>query len=659
MKFAQITCFILALFMLVGCGNKEEEMIDFIPRKVLFGNPDRIAVKVSPDGQHISYVAPLDGVLNIFLAPINELEKAKAVTFDKGRGIRSYEWLMSSDGLIYAQDSDGDENTILYQLDLSQQNVIQITKRGVLANLIQLSNKSADEVLFIQNERNKSYFDIIKLNLKTKAQEIVYQNDEYSDFVVDKDLRLRFAVKNLPNGDRQIDEYIDGKMAFFRKIKFEDVETSAPYSLNAVGNKLFMLDSSGSDKAQLYSIDLQTKQTTLVGSNDKADISGVILHPETMEIQAYSYEYDISKIEVVDSAIKGDIDYLTNLASGDLNIVSRSLDDKVWIVAYDNDDKPLSYYKYDRDAKKAFFLFTHNALLEKYQLNKMHPVIIKARDGLEMVSYLTLPSGVELQDSFKASQAKPMVLYVHGGPVARDSFGYNSVHQWLSNRGYAVLSVNYRASSGFGKEFIRKGDGEWSGKMHDDLLYAVSWAINNGITEKGKVAIFGGSYGGYATLVGLSMTPDIFACGVDIVGPSNLQTLYDSIPPYWEPFILTLRRRFGLSLETKDLDQEILARISPITYVDQIKKPILIAHGANDPRVKQAESEQIVAKMKEKNIPYTYLLYPNEGHGFARPENRASFYAYAEEFLAEVFSKKFEPLGQDIQSSSVILNKQP
>jgi dipeptidyl aminopeptidase/acylaminoacyl peptidase len=658
MKFVQITCCFLALFMLASCGNKEEEMTDFIPRKILFGNPDRIAVKVSPDGKYISYVAPLEGVLNIFVAPVNNLSKAEAVTFDKGRGIRSYDWLVSSEELIYGQDTDGDENTILYHVNLTEKNVTQITKKGVLSKLVKVSKKHPDEVLFVQNERNKSYFDIVKFNSKTKSQDLIYENNEYAGFILDEDLGMRFSSKNLPNGDIQIDEYLDGKMSPFKTIKFDDMETSGPYSLNAAGDKLFMLDSSGADKAKLYSIDLQTKQSSLIGGNDKADISGVILHPETMEVQAYSYEYDITKIDVVDSAIKEDIDYLTKLSTGDLNIVSRSLDDKVWIVGYDNDDKPFSYYKYDKDAKQAEFLFTHNAELAKYKLNKMHPLIIKARDGLEMVSYLTLPAGIELDGAFKASQPKPMVLYVHGGPVARDSFGYNPVHQWLSNRGYAVLSVNYRASSGFGKEFIRKGDGEWSGKMHNDLLDAVSWAINNGITEKDKVAIFGGSYGGYATLVGLTMTPDIFACGVDIVGPSNLKTLYDSIPPYWEPYIMALRRRFGLSLETKDLDLNLLARVSPITYVDHIKKPILIAQGANDPRVKQAESEQIVEKMKEKKIPYTYLLYKNEGHGFARPENKASFYANAEEFLARVFGKKFEPVGDDGTNSSVVIEKQ-
>jgi dipeptidyl aminopeptidase/acylaminoacyl peptidase len=657
MRFVKIICGLLAFLAMVGCNNKEEEVIDFIPRKVLFGNPDRVGVKLSPDGKYISYVAPHEGVLNIFVAPSNDLTKAEVITFDKGRGIRSYEWMQSSTELIYGQDSDGDEDNILYHLSLHDKKVTQITKKGVLSNLIYISHKHPDQILFKQNERNKSYFDIVKFNLTTKSQELIYQNDEYFDFAIDEDLNLRFASKNLPNGDIQIDEYLDGKTTSFKVIKLEDIETSGLLSLNAAGDKLFMLDSSASDKTALYSIDLTTRQAKIIGSNDKADVSGVITHPTTMEVQAFSYEYDRTKIEVIDPAIKEDMDYLTKLSNGELNIVSRSLDDKIWIVAYDNDDKPFSFYKYDREAKKAEFLFTHNSELEQYKLNKMHPVIIKARDDLEMVSYLTVPANIDLNDEFRSSQPVPLVLYVHGGPVARDSFGYNSVHQWLSNRGYAVLSVNYRASSGFGKEYVRKGDGEWSKKMHDDLLDAVSWAVKHGITEKDKVAIFGGSYGGYATLVGLTMTPDVFACGVDIVGPSNLQTLYDSVPPYWKPYTMTLRKRFGLNLETRDMDHDVLAKMSPLTYVDHIKKPILIAQGANDPRVKQAESDQIVAKMKEKKIPYTYLLYPNEGHGFARPENRASFYAYAEEFLAGVFRKKFEPVGEETKTSSVIVEK--
>jgi dipeptidyl aminopeptidase/acylaminoacyl peptidase len=282
----------------------------------------------------------------------------------------------------------------------------------------------------------------------------------------------------------------------------------------------------------------------------------------------------------------------------------------------------------------------------------MHPVMIKSRDGLELVSYLTLPRDADADgDARPEKGALPMVLVVHGGPWARDEWSLNRTHQWLSRRGYAVLSVNYRGSRGFGKNFVNAGDHEWAGKAHDDLVDAVGWAVAQKIAEKDKVAIFGGSYGGYATLVGLTFTPDTFACGVDIVGPSNLVTLLQSIPPYWESEIEQFTKRIG-DHRTED-GKKFLASRSPLTFADRIKKPLLIGQGANDPRVKQAESDQIVKKMADKGIPVTYVVYPDEGHGFARPENRTSFNAVADVFLAQCLGGPYEPIGKDFQGASL------
>ena len=664
-KVSFLTIFILFVFFGIALWKifftqREEKMIDLIPRKVLFGNPERAAVSVSPDAGYIAFSAPHNGVMNIFVMPISgKPEEAEPVTFDTGKGITSYVWSYMPNQIIYSQDTDGDENTVLYQLDIKTKSVTQITQKGVKSSIGGLSQKHPKEILFVQNARNPSYFDVVKFNLETKDQELIFQNDEFASIITDNNFLVRFTTKMMPSGDMDILMHSteNDNITLFRTIKFEDIETFDFLDFNHDDNKLFMLDSSDEDKAALYSFDFKTGIKSLIAQNDKADICGAIFHPKTLELQAYIHEYDRSKIEVLDPSIHDDIEYLSKLASGDLNIVSRSLDDKIWIVAYDSDVKPLSYYKYDKEARKAVFLFTRNSELAKHKLNKMYPVIINARDGLNMVSYLTLPHSVKMSENNLASKSAPLILYVHGGPVARDSFGYDGTHQWLSNRGYAVLSVNYRASSGFGKEFIRKGDGQWSKKMHDDLLDAVEWAISAGVTTRDQVGIYGGSYGGYAALVGLTMTPDVFACGIDLVGPSNLQTLYNSIPPYWKPYEISLRRRFGLSNVTKDMDEDILSKISPLTYVDNIKRPILIAHGANDPRVKVAESEQIVNKMKEKHIPYSYLLYPNEGHGFSRPENRIAFYAYMEQFLANIFHHRFEPAGTDLQNSSVILER--
>jgi dipeptidyl aminopeptidase/acylaminoacyl peptidase len=315
------------------------------------------------------------------------------------------------------------------------------------------------------------------------------------------------------------------------------------------------------------------------------------------------------------------------------------------------DNGPVRYYRYDREGQQAHFLFSNRKALEGMPLAKMSPVVIASRDGLNLVCYYTLPVGSDSNGDGRPDEPLPMVLVVHGGPWARDVWGYNAWHQWLTNRGYAVLSVNFRGSTGFGKTFINRSTREWGAKMHDDLIDAVHWAIQQGIADADRVAIMGGSYGGYATLVGLTFTPEMFACGVDIVGPSNLVTLIESIPPYWQPQVELWTTRVG-DHRTEE-GRAFLTKCSPLTYVDRIQRPLLIGQGANDPRVKQTESDQIVQAMQEKNIPVTYVLFPDEGHGFARPENRLSFNAVAEAFLSECLGGRYEPIDDDFKGSSI------
>jgi dipeptidyl aminopeptidase/acylaminoacyl peptidase len=344
--------------------------------------------------------------------------------------------------------------------------------------------------------------------------------------------------------------------------------------------------------------------------------------------------------------------YLRQVSPGDIEVISRTLDDSIWIVAYIVDDGPVRYYRYDRETRRATYLFSNRQALDGLSLAKMHAVIIAARDGLHLVSYVTLPVGSEREDDLQRPRAPlPMVLLVHGGPWSRDAWGYNPWHQWLANRGYAVLSVNFRSSTGLGKDFINAGNHEWGAKMHDDLLDAVAWATQQGIADPERIAIMGGSYGGYATLVGLTFTPETFACGIDIVGPSNILTLLDSIPAYWQPQIELFAKRVGDHRTTEG--KAFLAERSPLSYVDRIQRPLLIGQGANDPRVKQAESDQIVQAMQAKGIPVTYALYPDEGHGFARPENNLSFNAITEAFLAQCLGGHFESPGEDLAGSSI------
>ncbi len=327
------------------------------------------------------------------------------------------------------------------------------------------------------------------------------------------------------------------------------------------------------------------------------------------------------------------------------------MDDAYWTVTFERDNGPVSYYLYETATKRASFLFTNRPALEDANLVEMHPKTIKTRDGIDMVVYYSLPAGSNATGKALPDSPLPMVLYPHGGPWARDYWGYEPVHQWLANRGYVVMSVNFRASTGFGKAFTNAGDKEWGGKILEDQLDAVEWAVDQGIADPAKIAIMGGSFGGYSTLAGLTFSPDVFACGVDIVGPSNLMTFLESVPEYWKPMLALLTNRVGD--HQTDEGRDLLARHSPLSKVDAIRKPLLIGQGANDPRVKQAESDQIVKAMQEKSIPVTYVLYPDEGHGFARPENRLSFFAITEHFLKAHLGAQAEPYGSDFEDSSV------
>jgi dipeptidyl aminopeptidase/acylaminoacyl peptidase len=389
---------------------------------------------------------------------------------------------------------------------------------------------------------------------------------------------------------------------------------------------------------------------TVLAQSRRADVGSALANPQTGRIEAYAENYLKNEWIPLGNAVKGDLDFLKSRLKGELAVVSRTDADDKWIVAEDPVTAPSAAYLYDRKSKRLTRLYVTRPELEGAPLAAMHPVEIKTRDGLTMVSYLTLPPGTDPDGDGRPNKAVPMVLLVHGGPWGRDVYGYNGTHQWLANRGYAVLSPNFRASTGFGKKFISAGDLQWGTKMHDDLLDAADWAVKSGVTTSDKVAIMGGSYGGYATLAGLAFTPDKFACGVDIVGPSNLNTLLKTIPPYWEAGKVQFYKRMG-DPNTPE-GQALLRERSPLFKADQIKRPLLIGQGANDPRVNVAESEQIVEAMKAKGIPVTYVVFPDEGHGFARPQNNIAFSAVAENFLAKCLGGRAEPIGAALKAST-------
>jgi dipeptidyl aminopeptidase/acylaminoacyl peptidase len=610
-----------------------------IPRSALFGNPEKTQARISPDGKYISFIAPVNGVLNVWVGPRNEPSAAKAVTNDAKRGIRQHFWAFDNKHVLYLQDDGGDENWHVYAVDVATATAKDLTPyKGVQAQVAGLSWRKPGVVAIGMNDRAAEWHDLYEVNIVTAKRTLVEKNEqEFGGYDVDLDLKPKLALKSLAEG-QEIFRKAGTKWVSLLKFGQEDSLTTATVTVEGTGTSALMQSSVGRDKSALV-------------SSEQADVENVWIEPKTRSPQAYTVNYLKSEITVISPAVQKDVTFLTKELGDGFGIGSRTLDDSLWTVVSDDALAPAVAYLYDRKAVKLTKLFDTRPALTKAPLVPMQSLELKSRDGLTLVSYLSLPPGSDTNGDGRPEHPVPLVLNVHGGPWARDGYGFDNEHQWLANRGYAVLSVNYRGSTGFGKSFINASNKEWAGKMHDDLLDTVAWAIKEKITTTDKVAIYGGSYGGYATLVGVTFTPDTFACGVDIVGPSNLSTLLATIPPYWKAFFEEFAQRVG-DPRTEE-GKKLLAERSPITHVAAIKKPLLIGQGANDPRVKQAESDQIVKAMKDKGIPVTYALYPDEGHGFARPANRTSFYAIAEGFLAQCLGGRYEPVGNDFKGSSV------
>ena len=643
-KTTAALAFVATLGMAIAPAIAQGAEVELIPRASFFGNPSKFQGLISPDGRWISWLAPRDGVLNIWVAPAADPSKAKPLTEEKVRPIRQHFWARNSKLVLFINDRGGDENFLLYGVDpntAAMKSFTPFQKTRVLA--IRSSRTHPDEILIGLNNRNPQFHDVHRLNVVTGELKLVYENNAFAGFEADEALELRFALKEKPGGAMDVFRFDQGKTEPFAVIPAEDSITTNLLEILPDGKTLYWIDSRGRDTAALIAQDLASGITRVVAESPKGDVDKVLLNPVTRVAEAFSINYLRNEWYPIGTALRADLAALDKQVHGQWNVVSRNDADTKWIVLADEVVKPITYYLYDRKSRKLSPLFVTRPQLAGKPLAPMYGVEIKARDGLNLPSFLTLPVGASAQGKARPDKPLPMVLDVHGGPWAQDTFGYNGEAQWLANRGYAVLQVNYRGSTGFGKSFVEAANREFGGKMHDDLIDAVKWAVNNGVAAADKVAIYGGSYGGYATLVGMTFTPETFACGVDIVGPSSLVTLIESFPEYWKPFLEgTWYRRVGNP--AKPEEREFLLSRSPITKVERIAKPLLIAQGANDPRVTQKESDQIVASLAAKKIPVVYALYADEGHGFARPENRISFYAISEAFLARCLGGRAESI---------------
>lgn len=624
-----------------------------IPRAAIFGNPVKSSGRISPDGKWLSWLAPVNGVMNVWVAPVGNPAKARAMTSETARPIRQYFWAPDGKSILYVQDKGGDENFLLYGVDLATGKERLLTPfQKTRVTIMGASTIHRDRILIGVNNRDPRFHDVYSLNLSTGALDKVLQNDSYAGFVADNNLILRLATKANAAGGQDYFRVIDNKVEDkpFASTTLEDSMTTAPAGYTVDGKTLYWLDSRGRNTAALLAQDVATGKTRVIAEDPRADIGGVLADQKTGQIQAFVVNYQRNQWTSFDPSIGRSLDFLKSHLTGEFGISSRTDKDDFWVVSNDPVTAPGKVWLYDRKVGKLTEFYTGRPDLVGAPLQPMHPLVIKSRDGLDLVSYLTLPPGSDSNADGVPEKPVPMVLLVHGGPWARDAYGSNATHQWLANRGYAVLSVNFRGSTGLGKNFIAAGNLQWGRKMHDDLLDAVDWAVGKGIAPADKVAIMGGSYGGYATLAGLAFTPTKFACGVDIVGPSNLETLLKTIPPYWAPMVSQFHQRMGNPNTPEGL--AMLKERSPLYKAGDIQRPLLIGQGANDPRVAQAESDQIVAAMKARSIPVTYVLFPDEGHGFGKPNNNIAFNAVTENFLSQCLGGRAEPIGDSVRNSS-------
>jgi dipeptidyl aminopeptidase/acylaminoacyl peptidase len=604
-----------------------------IPRSILFGNPENAGPQISPDGTMLAYLAPSDGNLSVWVRSIGGTDD-RVVARDPARPITTMRWQGDGKHVLYLQDAGGNENFHLFQADLEggvprDLTGVEHVKAG--SAIFAVDHRHPSELLIGTNERDKAVFDVWRVDLESGYSVLDTRNP--GDVMVwrsDAAFVVRAAVAQRADGSSAISVRDDAASAWRVLDEFSSADgLPRVVAFSPDGAKLYVITSKGANAARLLSYDLSTKAATPLLSDPTYDVTSVYRDPATNAVVAASILRERLTWTALEPAFEDTFAALGAVHAGDFDILDASADGNTLIVRYTNDAGPDAFFSYDRAQRRATLLFYDQPALLRYPLAPMSPIVFTARDGLAIHGYLTLPAGAD-------DRPAPTVLYVHGGPWYRDRWCCEPVVQWLANRGYAVLQVNFRGSTGYGKAFLNAGNREWAGAMRTDLLDARDWAVAQGYSDPQRFAILGGSYGGYAVLAALTFTPDAFTCGVDIVGPSDLRTFIDSIPPYWKPMLAMLNERVGE-------DPAFLAAQSPLSRAADIRVPLLIGQGANDPRVRQAESDQIVAAMRRNGIPVTYAVFEDEGHGFANPANSLRFFAAAETFLGEALGGRVQP----------------
>lgn len=628
--------------------KKESGLPPLIDRELFLGNPEIAGAQLSPDGRYLAFLKPWNDTRNVYVKAVSEpFSAARLLTTETKRPVAGFFWTRDSKYVLYVKDHDGDENFNVYAVDPSATAAPGADAppsrdltglKGIRVELYDAPKSDPNIVYIGLNDRDKAWHDLYKLNLSTGEKTLVRKNtDRVTGWSFDLKGNLRLAIRNAENGDTEILRVDSDKLT--QVYSCNVFETCAPIQYSTDGKHVYMETNKGSNLVSLVLFDPEAGTTQLVESDPlgKVDFGGAVFSEATDELVETWYVSERVKTYFKDKAYGADNYWLEEHYKGkDISVVSRTRDERYWLFAASSDTEPGEMVLFDRKTRTLTPQYVVREKLPRAALAEMKAVTYKSSDGLEIPAYLTLPKGVPARNL-------PTLIVPHGGPWARDEWGYNALAQFLANRGYAVLMPNFRGSTGYGRKFLDAGNLQWGLLMQDDITWGVKYLVAEGIADPRRVGILGGSYGGYATLAGVAFTPDLYSAAVDICGPSNLITLMESIPPYWEAARKTFAVRMG-DVSTP-AGQAVLKAASPLNATAKIKTPLLVAQGANDPRVNRREAEQIVIALRDRGFPVDYILAPDEGHGFARPINNLALFMESEKFLAHYLGGRFQDGG--------------
>lgn len=648
-----------------ACGERasapapEAVSSDLITRASLFGEPARSGGQLSPRGDRVAFLAPRDGVTNVWVLSVDAMDEARPVTDERERGVSSFRWAADGATLLYLQDANGDDNTRLFAVDVATGVSRALTPAGARAEILSVSAADAGAVVVSVNDRDRGWPDVVRIELATGARTVLQRNAaRYLSVLLDRDNAVRVAMRARADGGVEVVAMLPrGQTRTLFEAPFEDAMSTRLVGMEADGAHFLMLDSSlgqpdtpARDRTALVRVDLATGEKTVLGEGERSDVVDVWIDPVTGAAEAFATEYLRREWRALNADSQADIDFLDRSLTGDFSVVSRSADDTRWIVVEENPVTPRRSYLFDRAGpagRRLTSLFSHRPDLQQAALQPMTPVEIVSRDGMTLVSYLTLPAGADINGDARPEQPLPMVLLPHDGPWARDSYGFDAMHQWLANRGYAVLSVNYRGSAGFGKAFLNAGNGAWGAGIQNDLADAVQWALTQRVAEEGRVAIVGSGFGGYAALAGLAFTPDQYRCGASFGAPANLFSMLD-LAPAWQRDQLYRR----VADARTEAGRQLLRVRSPVFHAGRIRSPLLLAYGMRDPGLTRGETDQVAQAVRLRGI-LTYLAFPDEGRDLVRPQNRLSYLAVLEHFLGDCLGGRVEPVGASFEGAAI------